>query len=251
MRSQRYFELNDPLMRRKIFLILGFLIAGSSLYLVIPFPRTGANDFENHSVAEVTTAFVPEFANDAKCSDDAFYIEQDQAGYSDSEIVHPRCARLQRELANAAIAGDLVQMRAALRKGASAVSSAFSKYSGDASRPIVTAAWNKQTEAVRLLLDNGADVNSSYVCCMNSKSLLMVSVSMDDEQTTRLLIDRGASLSFTDEFEGEDVFDTASRINNGAITAMLNDACERSVNSRVVCRTRRLRNSVVGVLYPR
>ncbi len=234
-----------------MFLIFGLLVAGSALYLVTPFPRTSTNAFENHAVPEVATAFVPEFVNERKCADDEFYIEQDQAGYSDAEIVDPRCASLQRELANAAIDGDLVQMRAAIRKGASAVSPAFSKSSGDATRPIIQAAWNKQTEAVSLLLDNGADVNSSYVCCMSSMSLLMVSVSMNDERTTKLLIDRGANLGFTDEFEGGDVFDTASRINNPSITDLLNDACERSVNSRVLCRTRRLRNFVLGVLHPR
>ena len=226
-------------MLKKIVIIFCILLVGFILYLVMPLPPSAQNISKNEFPPEAQTEFVPDRVNSERCQDEAFYITKGQVGYSDSEIINERCASLQTALANAAIDGNLVEMRSLLNKGASAKSPAFSKHSSDALRPVITAAWEKQTQAVKLLLDNGADLNSHYSCCMSSYSLLMVAVTMNDAATTKLLLSRNADLSFKDEFEGYDVFDKAYRQNNSAILDMLYNACDRSIASRIKCRLKR------------
>jgi ankyrin repeat protein len=227
-------------MIKKLAILFCVLLVGFILYLVTPLPHSSSSINDDEFLPEQPTAFIPDQAgSQRKCQDEIFYIRQDQIGYADSEVVDERCAELQTELANAAIDGDLVEMRSVLQKGASAQSPAFSKHSSDALRPAITAAWDKQTEAISLLLDNGADVNSHYRCCMQSHSLLMVAVTMNDEATTKLLLARGADLSFEGPYADEEVIDVfyeAKRINNPVILEMLYNACDRSIVSRIKCR---------------
>jgi ankyrin repeat protein len=227
-------------MIKRLAIIFCLLLAGFTFYLVIPLLNSAGPISSDEFPQEEPTAFIPDRSgNGQKCEDGTFYIKEDQIGYADSEVVNERCAKLQRELADAAIDGNLFKMRSLLQKGASAKSPAFSKHSSDARMPVIKAAWDKQTQAVKLLLDNGADVNSAYSCCMDSNSLLMVAVTMNDTATTKLLLVRNADLGFKDEFEGSDVFDEAYRVNNPVILDMLYDACDRSIASRIRCRLRR------------
>lgn len=84
-------------------------------------------------------------------------------------------------------------------------------------------------------------MNSHYSCCMTSQSLLMVSVSMNDPTTTRLLLTRNVDLWFKGEFEGQDVLDEAYRVNNPEIVNMLYSFCESSMGSRIKCRIRKVK----------
>src|SRR5262249_19051745 len=43
---------------------------------------------------------------------------------------------------------------------------------------------------------NGADVNSVYICCFESKSTLMEAVEANQIETARLLIARGVNVQF-------------------------------------------------------
>jgi hypothetical protein len=210
----------------------------------VPLPITSGGE-ETNLARETATVFVPERAGGyARCLDDVLYVKE-QVWYSDFEVVDPRCAQIQEGLVNAAADGKLDEIRDALKKGASIRSSAFAKYSSDPRKPIFAAAWGRQPAAVRLLLDNGAGLNESYVCCMDSKSLLMLAVSLNEESMTKMLLDRGASLDFTNPFEGADVFDEATRIGNPKIVTLLNNACESTVANRVYCRTRPIRKLVL------
>jgi ankyrin repeat protein len=181
-------------MIKKLGLLICFVLIGFIVFLTVPLPRSMSNVFEHEFRPEKPTAFRVE--EQQKCQDTILYIKKNQFGYSDSEVINERCAKLQSELANAAIDGNLVEMRLLIEKGASAQSPAFSKHTSDAFQPVIIAAWNKQTQAVKLLLDNGADVNSHFSCCMASQSLLMVAVSMNDVTTTKLLLARNADLNF-------------------------------------------------------
>jgi len=226
-------------MIRKLAILFFILLVGFILCLVMPLPPSAINISYDEFLPEKSTVFIPDSSEDQhKCQDGTLYIKQSQFGYADSEVINERCAALQTGLANAAIEGNLVEMRILFQKGASAQSGAFSKHSSDASKPVITAAWNKQTQAVKLLLDNGANVNSHYSCCMTSRSLLMIAVSVNDAATTKLLLARNADLGFKDQFEGSDVFDEANRINNPVILEMLYNACESSIGSRIKCRLR-------------
>lgn len=228
-------------MIKKFSILFCVLFASFVIYLVIPFPLSTSSINAEEFSPEQPTEFIPDPANRERCQDGVFYIKQSQVGEADSEVINERCASLQAELANAAIDGNLVEMRRLFQKGASAQSPAFSKHSSNGPlMPVITAAWDKQTQAIKLLLDNGADVNTHYSCCMSSRSLLMVAVTMNDAATSKLLLDRNADLSFEDGMnEGYDVFDEAYRVNNSAILEMLYNACDRSIASRIKCRLKR------------
>lgn len=225
-------------MLKKLAILFCVLLIGFILYLIIPLQHSASSINAEEFPPEQPTQFIPDRANQEKCHDETFYIKKSQVGYADSEVINERCASLQTALANAAIDGNLIEMRHLFQKGASARSPAFSKHSSDARMPVITAAWAKQPQAIKLLIDNGADVNSHYSCCMSSKSLLMVAVTMNDAATTKLLLSRNSDLSYKDEFEGYDVFDEAYRISNSAILVMLYSACDRSIASRIKCRVK-------------
>ncbi len=233
-------------MVKKICTLLCVLLSGFVLYLVIPLPQTLSNTFEEFQ-SEEPTEFVADQQNKERCQDNDFYITKDQIGHADSEIINERCALLQTKLADAAAEGDLDEMRQLLKKGASASSKAYAtKGGGEFTSPVILAAWNKQTSSVKLLLDNGADINSIYACCMSSQSLLMVAVSMNDPATTKLLLARNADLSYKSPYgdpEMYDVFYEANQTKNPVILGMLNDiTCERGVASRIRCRLNKVLN---------
>jgi hypothetical protein len=228
-------------MMKKIAILLCLFMVGFIGYLVVPLPESQIDVHTRAFIPEEPTAFKPDQSeNLQKCQDEVFYINKSSLGYTDSEVVDERCAELQRDLANASIDGNVVEMRRLLEKGASPRSPAFSESSSDAFPPVISAVRHKQTEAVKLLLDNGADVNSHYSCCMTSQSLLMVTVSMNDASTTKLLLTRNADLGFKDQFEGRDVFDEAHKVNNPEILNMLYNACDRTVGTRIGCRIKKV-----------
>jgi ankyrin repeat protein len=203
----------------------------------VPTDTINADEFPS----EPPTKFVPDRANPESCQDETFYVKKSQIGYADSEVINERCASLQTGLANAAAEGNVVEMRRFFRKGASAQSRAFAQNGGgDAFAPIISAVWGGHVEAVKLLLDNGAYVNTVYSCCMSSRSLIMLAVSGNHVAITKLLLARNADLSYKSPYSDEEVYDVfyeAHQENNPVILEMLNNlTCERSVASRIRCR---------------
>lgn len=224
-------------MIKKAAIVICLLLTVLVLFLVTPLPYSRIS--HDKFISEEPTAYIPS-SNEQKCRDDVLYVTRVMVGYSDAEIIDERCAGLQSELANAAIDGDLAGMRSALKRGASAQSGGFSRFSSDAYQPVIIAARHRQTEAVKLLLDNGTNVNSAYTCCMSNQSLLMVAISMNDEATVELLLARNADIGFKSQFESWDVFDEGERVGNPTILNMLYNACESTVVDRVKCRVLRL-----------
>jgi len=232
-------------MIKKASILFCLLFVACVLYLVIPLPPSANTVSENEFPPEPRTTFVPDRINREKCKDETFYIKKSQIGYADSEIVNERCASLQAALADASQDGNLEEIRRLFQNGASARSYAFPKNGGgDSTAPVVCAVRGEHPQAVKLLLDNGADVNSVYSCCMSSRSLLMMAVAGNDAATAKLLLTRGADISYKNPYaDGEviDVFYEARSVNNPVILEMLDDVvCERSISSRIKCRLSKL-----------
>jgi ankyrin repeat protein len=73
---------------------------------------------------------------------------------SGDDDYNPVCYELQLKLVKASLEGDLQKMREALGDGANVEGSVYDYYP-----PLQTAAMQGNNEVVRLLIENGADVN--------------------------------------------------------------------------------------------
>ncbi len=97
---------------------------------------------------------------------------------------------------NSARAGNVGMMRVFYLVGAS-ISDPECQYNR-CLNPLIAAAWNGQTEAVRFLLDNGAPVNGTLV---RGQTALMVSAYHGHLETVELLLARGANANHVAEGE--------------------------------------------------
>ena len=121
--------------------------------------------------------------NDGKrCEARYFFGERETPG--STEGYTPYCYKLQSRLVKAAGDGNLQEMREALKYGGNPdlpVENFFA--------PLLTAASSGMTEAVRLLLDNGVDVNQGADF---QNTALNLAASEGHSDTVRLLLERGA-----------------------------------------------------------
>src|SRR5882672_5847405 len=95
------------------------------------------------------------------------------------------CYKLQRRLVNAVHEGNLDEMREALKEGANPDGSIYSFYYP----PLFTAADGGQSDAARLLLDNGSNVNQGDFI---NGTPLIVAAGKGYAEVVKVLLDRGA-----------------------------------------------------------
>ena len=100
---------------------------------------------------------------------------------------NPFCYQLQRRLVKATHDGNLDAMRAALREGANADGSVYYFYYP----PLFTAADAGRTDAARLLLDNGSNVNQGDFI---HGTPLSVAAGNGHGEVVKLLVERGANV---------------------------------------------------------
>lgn len=98
------------------------------------------------------------------------------------------CFRLQQKLIEGALAGNLSEIREALRDGAHVEGTAATKFPA-----LHSAAMQGHADAVALLLDNGAKVNR-VVDFENSALNMAASEGRDD--VVRVLVDRGVDVCY-------------------------------------------------------
>ncbi|HKC62412.1 MAG TPA: ankyrin repeat domain-containing protein [Pyrinomonadaceae bacterium] len=147
--------------------------------------------------------FIPNEMNKGmRCRANTLYLWE-KVEDLESGVVNPYCAELQSKLLNAAIENDVNNARAALSQGASPDSPAYPtphKYY-ETERPLVSAAWQGNTEIVKLLLDNGADVEQEYCCCMLCSTPLIAAIETGHAETVKLLLARGADVNHRDKYD--------------------------------------------------
>lgn len=134
---------------------------------------------------ETPVAFQPTKQNGGKRCEAWWYTgspgdEHDSADH--------RCFRLQEKLTKGALAGNLSEIREALRDGAHVEGTAYNMFPA-----LHSAAMQGHADAVALLLDNGAKINR-VVDFENSALNMAASEGRDD--VVRVLLDRGVDVCY-------------------------------------------------------
>jgi ankyrin repeat protein len=104
------------------------------------------------------------------------------------EDYHPYCHAVQLKLVQASEKGNLDEMREALKEGANPDGSVYDHFP-----PLLAATINGKTEAVRLLLDNGSDVNQEADFQNTALGLAVEGRYID---VVRVLLERGANVCY-------------------------------------------------------
>ena len=158
-----------------------------------------------------------------RCLPNTVYLSRKRQYPEPSEVVDARCADLQQRLEQAVTNGSLELARTAIAEGANP-NSPGDDY--NLNRSLILATGMDRKDMVRLLLDNGADVNDRQCCCMECRTPLLVAVERGDECLVRMLIARGADACYDIPYtEGETIGSFAELRGNKEIAALVNQAC--------------------------
>lgn len=228
---------------------LGKYIAIGSLASILSFAAylAAPHPFLPHPQLEAFPREEPVVIDPAKlCKRETVYVTEKQVGHSDNEVIDGRCSSLQSELVDAAKDGDLERIRQVVRKGANVSSPGLPTLGGNGLAPAWSGAiWSRQTEALKLLLDNGVDVNETERCCMTHDSMLMMAIKAKDRATIRLLLSRGADPGFIGDY-GWSVIDLAESSEDSDVRSLVFSACNADALCRARTRVRKLSN-LLGV----
>ncbi|MDT7605476.1 MAG: hypothetical protein QOF61_3473 [Acidobacteriota bacterium] len=175
--------------------LVTFLVGGSVYFIA-------RNNHRNKVslVHQPPVAFTPNAENKGeRCLANTLYL-WNKVDDIEGGVVNPYCADLQSDLLNAAINNDLVAARRALALGASPDSPGYETRRDyyETRRPLVSAAWEGSTEVAALMLDNGADIEQEYCCCMSCQTALDAAVEAKHIETIKLLLARGADVNHRD-----------------------------------------------------
>ena len=154
-------------MKKKITVIFLTFILGVVAYLTIPLPYF-AEDFPK----DAPIALIPNTQNKGeRCNPKTIYFSKNHQEKEDYEfVVNDYCASLQEKLVIAIDDQNLAQVRDLISQGANPNTPDFSH--SEWIYPIIIASYKKDLNLMKLLLDNGADVNQEYSCCMSSSTPL-------------------------------------------------------------------------------
>lgn len=186
------------------------------------------------------------------CKANVTYSTEKDKGIHKSEdyefTVNDFCADIQNELISAIEKEDIAQIRKLISLGANVNTSG--ETSGESIYPIHKAAY-KNANVVKLLLDNGADINKEHCCCMSCFLPLKKAVLAKNTETVKLLLERGADINYQPQFSDEDeshLINVSAKYANEEITGILKNNCEKQLDCRVNSRYRSLEQSISNLL---
>jgi hypothetical protein len=160
---------------------------GVIVYLLAPDPAKRPDGFRPGAPVQLA-------AGARRCAPSTVYYPK-RNDYADAYggVVDSYCSKWQLELQKAIEASDLKSARRALANGANP-NSPGDDYSLAYALP--SAARIGNIEMVGLLLDNGADIDFQYCCCMACYAPLTYAVDTDNVELVRLLVARGADVNY-------------------------------------------------------
>jgi hypothetical protein len=169
------------------------VLVGVIVYVLAPYPAAMRIDALRPSPS------VQLAAGARRCAPSTLYYSESN-GYTDAGegVVDSYCSKWQFELQRAIQASDLESARKALAMGANP-NSPGDDYSLTYALPLAASIGN--IEMVRLLLDNGADIDFQECCCMSCYAPLTHAVDTDNVELVRLLVARGANVNYAIAYE--------------------------------------------------
>ena len=168
------------------------ILFGVIVYVLAPFPEMRPDGLSTGPPVQLT-------AGARRCAPATVYYSEGN-GYTDAGegVVDSYCSKWQFELQRAIQASDVESAREALSKGANP-NSPGDDYSLAYALPLAARIGN--IEMVRLLLDNGADIDFQDCCCMACYAPLTHAVDADNVELVRLLVARGANVNYAIAYE--------------------------------------------------
>ena len=126
--------------------------------------------------------------NGQRCEARYYFGVHDEKIMEPEEGYSPYCHKLQLKLTKAIGEGNIIEIREALSHGANPKLQV-----DDYHPPLIQAARNGRADVVRLLLDNGADVNGGTFIIGTA---LIVAADEGHTEVVRILLERGAGVCF-------------------------------------------------------
>lgn len=211
-------------------------------WLIIPSPSSlfSAGRTEESSRKESIVLVSNEQNKGERCKEKTVYYTEENVYTADGEgVANPYCARLQGDLKKAVEESNIGIIKSLLAQGANA-NSPNDDY--DLFYPIVTAIEKDNIDVIKLLLDNGADINHQVCRLADCRNILTTTVSYNRYETTKLLLERGADVNSIQRNDTEfyTAFGFALKNSNQKIPQLFENACEKSVLSRIKCRLTKL-----------
>ena len=192
------------------------VVVGVLIYALAPYPAMRTRDLGASPPVQLA-------AGATRCAASTVYYSE-RNGYTDAGegVVDSSCSKWQLELQKAAEASDLKSARTALANGANP-NSPGDDYNLNRALPLAARIGN--IEMVRLLLDNGADINFQQCCCMACYAPLTHAVDDGNVELVRLLVGRGANVNYAIAYEdGMTLRKLAEQKGNRKILEILDEA---------------------------
>ena len=215
------------------------------LFLVLP----PIGSFSNDDLVAAPGSFLQSKTDTNQlCKSNTVYVTEKTREIHEREgydfVIDDRCADLQERLLESITNDDLTAVRQLISMGANAQTADLSTH--EAIFPLQVAAY-KSSESVKILLENGADVNQEYCCCAMCMTPLTKAISGDRIENAQLLIQYGADLEYRPSFSDGDKLsplELAIEGGNGDMIQLVRSACERTLGCRVKSRAGR-----IGIRY--
>lgn len=229
-------------MIKKILIAFLIFVIAVVIYLTVPLPFTLFSTSQKDEFSrEEPISLIPDKQNNGeRCKEKTVYSSQ-KNGYTEigEQILDPRCAKLQEDLNKAVGNGDIESAKNLLTKGAN-VNTPNNDY--DLQYPIVTAINSRNIQIIKLLLDNGADVNHQSCCCASCQRVLDIAIKNNDLEITRLLLKRGANINLKPVYPDEiSSLTYAAYYGNFQMAQLIEEeGCKNSIQCRAEFRAKRL-----------
>jgi ankyrin repeat protein len=227
--------------QKVVAILAGVIVITFAVYLMFP-PLTVL------STGNAGTGAATPITSSHACKTDMIYVTEETREIHEKEeypfVVDDNCANLQKHLVDAVQNDDVKAATELIAAGANPQTADWSMF--EPSLPLQVAVY-KSPAIVKLLLDNGADVNKERCCCAACSSPLTTVIQENKTETVQLLLEHGANVEYRPRFtDGEPYspFELAMRSGNPDIISLVSDACEQTLMCRIKSRTRRILRSI-------
>ncbi len=197
-------------------------IFGLSSFSIWPKPSPSATPVVRYAAAPPVALISTEQNGGRRCLAHTLYYpdatSQREFGAGESSLVDRNCANLQVRLEHAVSKNDLDDVHRALALGANPNSPGEYYW---LNRPLTIASKYGSFALVKLLLDNGAEVDGQRARCVGCGTPLIWASHRNDLEMVRLLLERGARTDYVELLADQTARSIAVSNGNREIVALL------------------------------